>query len=246
MNRLFHKLLYGLLPLESYLRVVSWLFFICHRMGFGQRSAALEYVYHLPALVRPGDTVIDIGANLGYYARPLSKIVGSKGKVFAIEPVPPIGQVLRHNLRGCTNTEILPYALGTENKTILMGNDTVSHTGYFGTGQNFVNENGSATAMTFTAEMHRGSECFAGLDKLDFIKCDIEGYEVVVMTEMRALLARFQPTVLIETGGSNRTAIIALFTALGYTGYTLDAGREIPLAVGSTKDIIFRSPNHQK
>jgi hypothetical protein len=46
--------------------------------------------------------------------------------------------------------------------------------------------------------------------------------------------------VLIETGGENRPQIVALFTGLGYEGFTLDRGREVPLTEGSAKDIIFR------
>ena len=148
--------------------------------------------------------------------------------------------VLRRNLRRCPNVEILPYALGTEDKAVTMANDSARATGYFGTGQNFVNDGGTSAAAEFPARMRRGSELFAGLGRLDFIKCDIEGYEVVVMNELRPLLERFRPTVLIETGGENRPQIVALFTALGYAGFTLDRGREIPLAPDTTKDIIFR------
>ena len=54
MSRALHRLLYRLLPLERYLRVVSRMFFICRALGLGRRSRALEYVYHLPALVREG------------------------------------------------------------------------------------------------------------------------------------------------------------------------------------------------
>lgn len=132
------------------------------------------------------------------------------------------------------------YHLGTQSRTVAMGNDSARETGYFGTGQNFVNDSGRETDTAFTAEMRRGSELFARLERLDFIKCDIEGYEVVVMHEMQPLLERFRPTVLIETGGANRPEIIRLFTALGYAGYTLEHGREVPLTEDSTKDIIFR------
>ena len=86
----------------------------------------------------------------------------------------------------------------------------------------------------------RGSELFAGLERLDFVKCDVEGYELIVMHELRPLLERFRPTVLIETGGENRPQIIELFTELDYKGYTLENGREIPLAPDTEKDIIFR------
>ena len=240
MGKLIHKILYRTLPLEGYLRVVSRLFFLWQRLGIGRYAPATEYVYHLPQLVRPGDTAIDIGANLGYYARTISRLAGPAGKVYAVEPVAPIRKVLSRNLRRCGNSEIIPYALGTENRPITMGNDSARETGYFGTGQNFVNEGGGKTAVEFTAQMRRGSELFAALPRLDFIKCDIEGYEVVAMTEMRPLLEKFRPTVLIETGGANRPQIVALFTGLGYRGYTLEHGQEIPLTEDSTKDIIFR------
>lgn len=229
MKTLIHKILYKTLPLEGYLRAVSRMFFLWQRLGIGRYAPATEYLYHLPQLVHAGDTAIDIGANLGYYARTLSRLAGGVGRVYAVEPVPPILSVLRRNLRRCPNVEILPYALGTEDKAVTMANDSARATGYFGTGQNFVNDGGTSAAAQFPARMRRGSELFAGLERLDFIKCDIEGYEVVVMNELRPLLERFRPTVLIETGGENRPQIVALFTALGYAGFTLDRGREIPL-----------------
>lgn len=240
MKTLLHKILYRTLPLEGYLRAVSRLFFLSQRLGMGRYHPATEYVYHLPRLVRRGDVCIDIGANLGYYARTLARLAGPGGKVYAVEPVPPILAVLRRNLGHCRNVEILPYALGAENKPIRMANDTPARTGYFGTGQNYVAERGASIGMEFDAEMRRGSELFASLRRLDFVKCDIEGYETVVLTELRPLLARFRPTVLVETGGGNRPQVVALFAALGYRAFTLDRGREAPLDPASPKDIIFR------
>ena len=240
MKKTLHRILYRTLPLEGYLRAVSRLFFLWQRLGLGRRAPETEYVYHLPQLVRAGDTCIDIGANLGYYARTISRLAGPAGRVYAVEPVAPIRKVLSRNLRRCGNTEILPFALGAAVGPVRMGNDSARENGYFGTGRNFVNEGGGRGDVEFTAEMRRGSELFARLPRLDFIKCDIEGYEAVVMEEMRPLLERFRPTVLIETGGENRPRIVRLFTRLGYAGYTLDRGREIPLSPGSTKDIIFR------
>lgn len=235
MKALLHKILYRTLPLEGYLRAVSRLFFISYRLGLGRRSAATEYVYHLPRLAKAGDTAIDIGANLGYYARPLSEIVGTAGRVHAVEPVPVVCRVLRRNLRGCRNVEIFDCALGAENKEITMSNDSARETGYLGTGRNFVGDAAGEGAVTFTARMRRGSELFAGLERLDFVKCDVEGYELIVMHELRPLLERFRPTVLIETGGENRPQIIELFTELDYKGYTLENGREIPLAPDTEK-----------
>ena len=241
MGKLFHRLLYRLLPLGGYLRVVSRMFFIYRALGIGRHGRALEYNYHLPQLVGQGATAIDIGANLGYYTRPLSAIVGDAGHVYAVEPVPVIFDVLKRNVSGRKNVTLLNYALGSEERTIEMANDSVAAAGYFGTGRNFVSDGElSGEAIKFSAQMRRGSELFANLERVDFIKCDIEGYERVVIPEMRAIIERHHPTVLIETDGDTRHEIIEMFTQMGYRAYMLEGGKEVKLDAASDKDIIFR------
>ena len=241
MGKLFHRLLYRLLSLEGYLRVVSRLFFLTRALGIGRNGRALEYNYHLPNLVSRGATAIDIGANLGYYTRPLADIVGAEGRVYAVEPVPVIFDVLKRNVAGRKNVTLLNYALGSEERIIEMANDSVAAAGYFGTGRNFVSDGElSGEAIKFTAQMRRGSELFAKLERVDFIKCDIEGYERVVIPEMRAIIERHHPTVLIETDGQTRQEIIEMFEQMGYRAYMLENGREVALDKESDKDIIFR------
>ena len=241
MGKHFHRLLYRLLSLEGYLRVVSRLFFLTRALGIGRRGRALEYNYHLPQLVKRGATAIDIGANLGYYTRPLADIVGAEGRVYAVEPVPVIFDVLKRNVAGRKNVTLLNYALGSEERTIEMANDSVAAAGYFGTGRNFVSDGElSGEAIRFTAQMVQGSKLFAEVGKIDFIKCDIEGYERVVIPELRPLIERHHPTVLIETDGGTRHEIIKMFTDMGYRAYMLEGGREVALDKESDKDIIFR------
>ena len=241
MGKLFHRILYRLLSLENYLRVVSRMFFLYRALGLGRGGRALEYVYHLPQLVKQGDKVIDIGANLGYYTCPLADLVGESGRVYAVEPVPVIFSVLKRNVGKRRNVELLNYALGEEERTIEMANDSVASAGYFGTGRNFVSEGElSKDAVRFTAQMKRGSELFGGMEKIDFIKCDIEGYERVVLPELRPLIEKFHPTVLVETDGESRQQMIRMFTELGYSAYMLVGGKEVTLDPESDKDIIFR------
>lgn len=241
MGKFFHRILYRLLSLENYLRVVSRMFFLYRALGLGRKGRALEYVYHLPQLVREGDTAIDIGANLGYYARPIADIIGHEGHLYAVEPVPVIFSVLQRNMRGRKNVTLLNYALGEEERAIEMANDSVAAAGYFGTGRNFVSEGElSKDAVRFTAQMKRGSQLFADLERIDFIKCDIEGYERVVIPELKPILERHHPTLLIETDGDTRRDIVSLMEGLGYQAYMLKDGVEVPLEVDSDKDIIFR------
>ena len=171
----------------------------------------------------------------------MSDIVGSEGRGYAVEPVPVIFNVLKRNVSGRNNVTLLNYALGEEERSIEMANDSVAAGGYFGTGRNFVSDGDlSAEAIRFTAQMRRGSKLFAEVGKIDFIKCDIEGYERVVMPELRPLLERDHPTVLIETDGQTRHAMVGMFAEMGYQATMLRGGVEVPLDIDSDKDIIFR------
>ena len=60
------------------------------------------------------------------------------------------------------------------------------------------------------------------------------------MNELRPLLERFRPTVLIETGGENRPQIVALLHGARLRGLHLDGAAKYPFAPDTTKDIIFR------
>jgi FkbM family methyltransferase len=64
--------------------------------------------------VKPGDTVVDIGANIGYYVLLESRLVGDTGKIYAIEPAPSNVDLLKKNveLNGYSNVEVYLYAVG--------------------------------------------------------------------------------------------------------------------------------------
>lgn len=239
--RAVKRILYRCLPLRSYLRVLSAGFFAVYRLGLGRRSAAYEYVYFLRKLVRQGDVALDLGANLGYYSRALSRLVGGGGKVYAVEPVEPVLDVLRRNLRRCRNVEILPFALGERDGTVAMVNDCEG--GYMGSGRNKVAQDDAHRpehTLRFEVEMRRGSAIFGGLERLNFVKCDVEGYELAILGEMRSVLERHRPTCLVETGGANRRKVIELFRTLGYAGYVLEKGELVSVMTAKgEKDIIF-------
>ncbi len=70
-------------------------------------------------VLKPGMTVFDIGANIGYYSVLASKSVGPQGKVYAFEPDPANLKLLEKNLalNNCHNVKLLPYAAGEKNST---------------------------------------------------------------------------------------------------------------------------------
>jgi FkbM family methyltransferase len=73
----------------------------------------------LPYLVLPGTTLIDIGANIGWFTVIGSRMVGLDGQVIAIEPDPENLRLLHWSVahNGCRNVTIFPYAAGAEART---------------------------------------------------------------------------------------------------------------------------------
>jgi len=69
---------------------------------------------YLRAILEPGDTAIDVGANIGYFTAAMAETVGSGGRVLSFEPVPEIRDSLWRSieLNGFKNVTILDYALG--------------------------------------------------------------------------------------------------------------------------------------
>jgi FkbM family methyltransferase len=242
-GNLIRRILYKNLPLESYLRILSRLYLTSFNWGLLKGNSLYEYPYFLKNFVGKGDICIDIGANLGYYATVLSKLVGKEGKIFAVEPVEPVRKVLKKNTRRFKNIEILPYALGQEDSTIQISNTTFREKGFLASGSFFVSDGTSSRQpdenIAFTAVMKKGSTLFAHLDRLNFIKCDIEGYEIVVLPELEPILLKFRPVLLVETAGENRRKLLKFFNVNNYRAYVLKDGALIPASEKESADIFF-------
>jgi len=241
-GNLVRKALYTFLPFETYLNVLSKGYFFSFNMGLLKGQKNYEYPYFLKNIIQEGNICIDIGANLGYYSVLLSKLVGKKGQVYSVEPVKPMLAVLTNNTKNCKNVKIYPYALGTENKAIRLGNDTKKDHGYIASGSHFVldkkiNETDKAETE-FEAQMRRGSELFNHLPRLDFIKCDIEGYEVVVLKEIGSLIRKFKPMLLIETRGKNRVELLKFFQNLDFQTFVLNGEQLQPTNGNGSWDIL--------
>lgn len=246
---MIRKILYRLLPFEQYLYVLSQLYFFSFNAGLLKNNRAYAYPYFLKNLIKKGDTVLDIGANLGYMTVLYSKLVGDSGKVHSVEPVAPVLKVLRKNTRKLKNVTIYPYALGTEEKTILLGNNTRLKQGYVGSGSHFVLDkkltDDTEADQMFEAEMKRGSELFGGFNRLDFIKCDIEGFEIVVLPEIENILTQFKPLLLVESNTGQRGKLLSYFYGLGYQAFILNEQQQLVATNDQEKmDIVFAHPDN--
>jgi len=241
------RLLFKMLPFPAYLRIVSRMYFIVSGSGLVRGVAFYKYHYFMQKVIRKGDVVIDMGANLGYFTVPFSRLTGENGRVFAVEPIEVVRRVLEKNIGKRQNVEVVPYALGDENKSIRMGNDTRSKTGKIATGSHYVLDSDEQATDEFSAEMRKGSELFGDLKKIDFIKCDVEGHETVILTEMEKILDDRKPAILVETRKEKRAFLTEFLGKMGYAAFVLEGDRLYPseqIEEKSIDDVLFL-PGHR-
>ncbi|GAA3944188.1 FkbM family methyltransferase [Hymenobacter algoricola] len=227
MMKPLRKLLVRTLGFERYIRLVSRVYLRLVGAGWGRQK--YPELFFLSQIVKPGFVCLDIGANLGYYSVALSRLARPDGQVLAVEPIPQFQAIWQDNVKlsGVPNLTLLPYALGRENTMVQMG--TPERDGLLHHGMTKVAASSSeAYARTYDVPMRRPDELFADLPRLDFVKCDVEGFESVVFENMQATLRRFRPLIQTELNGlANRRAVVALLAGLGYKPFVLSARFEL-------------------
>ncbi len=152
-------------------------------------------------LVRPGDVAFDIGANVGLHSVLLSRLVGPTGHVAAFEPNAALVPNLRRTLRPLGNASLFDCALS----------DDVGPAQFFVPADNMKASLANWTDRAADGEAREVTCQRARLDDLpaagavpqpDFIKCDVEGAELLVFRGARRLLDRPDaPIVLFEING---------------------------------------------
>ena len=220
-NRFVQKILLTTLGNEKYLSLVSNVFLKMYHLGMTKEK--YPEMNLLNRFVSEGYTCIDIGANIGYYSVPLAELVGRSGKVFAVEPIEIFRNVLKNNLKRYkvhNNVEIVPFALGnTDDEELEMGTPEVNGLVHFGYTKILSSEE-YKLRETYKVKIHRPQTIFKDLSTLHFIKCDVEGYEGIVITEFYDLIKKFKPTLQIEICPvRNREMLIDLLKPLGYSVY---------------------------
>jgi len=195
--------------------------------------------YFVPDLVKKGSTIIDIGANLGYYTRIFARAAGTKGSVWAAEPVPLYREVLKRNTSKCPNVIILPYALGDKQKVEYMG---IPGSQQYRHGlTRIIDLDKDNINASVRVEVKTPGELFGALEHVDYIKCDIEGYENRVIPGFAEIIKRDRPLIQIELSPANREFINDLLFKEGYISYTTDRKklRRVSSPVDYRNDILY-------
>lgn len=132
--------------------------------------------------VRPGMTVVDVGGNIGIYTRYFSGLAGPGGQVHSFEPGPVNFGHLEENTRRLANVVINHAAVGERNgviKLFMSDELNVDH-------RTFDSGDGRASVDVPVVSL---DEYFKPGQKADFIKIDVQGYELNVLQGARRVLS---------------------------------------------------------
>ena len=156
--------------------------------------------YLFLSLAQCEDVILDGGANVGLYSQLFSRLVGPKGKVFAFEPSPPTFAQLEKNLfeSGTKNVDAYPFALGHEHgrSTIHLPDGVSGHASL----EPHVDAWGYVPVEPYEVEVRRLDDWAEeiGLERLDFVKLDLEGAEPLAIEGASATLRRHLPSIHLE------------------------------------------------
>ena len=192
------------------------------RMWFSRQIAKNTFVADepefdlLPDLVKPGDWVIDVGANVGHYTKRLSDLVGQTGRVIAFEPIPTSFTLLASNVQlfKYPNVSLINSAISDKIGTAGMSipNFSSGLTNYYQAHISAANES-ELSVLTLPLD------CLNITNKISLIKIDAEGHEEFVLSGMKSTIEKHHPTLIIETGSAD---IISSLESSGYRANKLD------------------------
>jgi len=166
---------------------------------FGRRE--IDHYKMLQEILEPGMNILDIGANIGYYAIMESLAVGPAGKITAIEPMLPNIQMLKRNvaLNNASNIEVIHGAVSESNGIGKMFTSTHSNLHTFhrdGSARDYLDASPvDVPTMTLRDAGERSGS------SAELIRMDVEGHEVEILGQLIDLVKEgfMSPRVIFET-----------------------------------------------
>src|SRR5262249_1136111 len=192
--------------------------------------ASRQYEPHLTRFfeqhIREGMTVVDVGANVGYYTLLAARLVGSEGRVIAFEPNSENCRLILLSLHRNGLGHVALYPLGLSDRPGLAYFST-----HLGSNGGFLSS-AEATLLNpncFVIATMRLDDLTAVTD-VDLLKLDTEGAEGLIVAGARGLLARDRPIVTSEfstemlgrVSGVSGRVYLETFRSLGYRIFLID------------------------
>ncbi|HBG06010.1 MAG: hypothetical protein A2075_15605 [Geobacteraceae bacterium GWC2_58_44] len=196
----------------------------------------------LRRLIQPGQVCVDVGASFGWYTVLLSRLVGASGRVCAFEPIPHTFSVLSRNisLNGCDNVTLETCALADAagERDLYLPDCGVSGSLEL---HPYDSSYESIRCRIETLDWYCKE---TGVERVDFIKADIEGAEWLLLKGGEEAIRRWQPLLLLEVQAHSATlfgySTAAIFNWLkerGYSAYFVSAEGELVAVAADTEPL---------
>jgi FkbM family methyltransferase len=187
----------------------------------------------LRRLLRPGQRVIDVGANYGVYTLSMAKTVGPTGAVWAFEPASSTAAFLAQGIaiNHFTHVVMEPSALSRASGSAQL---TLNDHSEF----NALVRAADSAAATETVRLVTLDECLQryGWKDIELLKIDAEGEEANIIEGGRQFLEQLSPLILYEVkaGDALHLELVATFAALGFDSYRLVPGLDLLVPFDAT------------
>jgi FkbM family methyltransferase len=199
------------------------------RLGVSEELAL--YGVHEPLATRvyletlsPGDHVIDVGSNIGYWLLLAARRIGESGRMLAFEPVPGPRAILQRNIRrsGLSNVDLSPWAIGRENGATEFYESQVPNWGSLVKHDALLQTRNRPVEIRKLDDVVRESAGF----RPTMLRMDVEGAELMVLEGAQTVLEKYKPRLFIEfhpflVGWRAIRRALSGLRDLGYTSGTL-------------------------
>ena len=187
----------------------------------------------LKKIIRPGMTVVDIGAHIGYFTRLAAKRAGPRGHVYAFEPDPDNRLLLEKNVHSYSFVSVGPEAI-----TSKVGTVSFYHV-HGSTGCHSIIPQPNASEFTVPATTLDAFVESRRITHIDVIKMDIEGGEWAALEGMRnvlkqkplSIITEWKPDVLMQ-GGHNPEMLLSMLEHEGFSLSVITDAGLFPLEPG--------------
>jgi len=161
-----------------------------------------DTVAALRRLIKPGQTVLDIGANMGCHTLRMAQLVGETGQVVAFEPMSAAYGKLARNI------QLNPFSNIVAEKTGLSSSDGEIEIAFATSWRLDLKPDHARAERVSLMTLDGYVTAHPGLfSRLDCIKLDVDGFEEAVLHGARDTLLRYRPVILMEMGSDSMGAV---------------------------------------
>jgi FkbM family methyltransferase len=195
-----------------------------HVLFFGEYEPELRQL--IRRFVKPGGVAVDVGANVGWHTLLMAKMAAPDGRVLSVEANPSVRERLSQNVKrnGFTNVEIVPRAMADRPQKLTFfapAHHSFSAGDGHVVGPGDVPDRNSITVEATTLDCLIAEK---NLERWDFLKIDVEGFEWPVLQGGSESIARLRPVIAFEfnveyagRGGGSEALFRDFFGQRGYT-----------------------------